>query len=200
MTAPPPTPPALNEPLMTLEELAVWLQVPEISADQEAFAWKVIEGASVVVREAGSPWWSIADTLQLGWVRIPYRAKLMLDLKAKNFFEHPTGAVSETVGPLSERYLDDVVQQLVLTDAEKTLLASLVEDGGPAADQPIVQGIWALSTFRGPFETHNRSSKGVITVPWWREYWPFDAPGGSLPYFAEGELGSPITRPGELLP
>lgn len=176
---------------MTLEELAVWVQEDEIAPEEQALAWKIIEGASVVIREAGSEWWSTANPLPTGHIALPYRAKLMLDLKVKNFWEHRDGAVSETVGPLSSRYLDDIVRQLELSDTEKALLASLVSDDTPAGDQPVVTGIWALSTYRGPLETHDRAPKGVITVPWWRPYWQYDAPGGSLPYYAEGELGSP---------
>jgi hypothetical protein len=187
MTAPVLVPPPLNEPLMTLEELAVWTRVDEIDPEQVDFAWKVIEGASVVVRSAGSLWWvhnPDGDPLPDGHVVIPYRAKLLLDLKAKNFFEHPTGAVSETTGPISERYLDEVVQQIQLTDAEQLLLTQLAAEGvvgGPSG----VTGIWALSTRRGALETHQNENRGVIQVPYWRY--------GSkpLPYYAEGAFGSP---------
>lgn len=180
--------PPLNEPLTTIEELAVWIRRP-ITEDEEPFAYKVIEGTAVVVREAGSVWWtaSTAETLPEGQVRVPYRAKLLADLKAKNFFEHPTGAVSETVGPLSERYLDEVVQQIQLSDAEKLLLAQLADDGGPAAEPRVVQGIWALSAHRGELETHGGRGPRVIHVPYWRH--------GSkmIPYYTEGELGAPLS-------
>jgi hypothetical protein len=183
MTAPA-TPPALNEPLMTIEQLATWVQLPEIPEDRRPFAFMVMEGAAVVFRDAGSPWWVYpgASPLPAGHVVIPARAKLMYDLKVKNFFEHPTGAVSETVGPLSERYLDEVVKQLELSQGEKDLLASLADDDDPATG-PSLQ-IWALSTYRGPLETHS-AVRGVIHVPWWR-------PGSkALPYYAAGALGSP---------
>lgn len=176
---------------MTIEELVSWLPgVDAIEPEDLSFANNVIEGASVVVREAGSGWWCPASTdpLPAGWIKIPYRAKLMLDLKVKNFFEHRTGAISETTGPISERYLDDIVKQLELTDAEKTLLAELAAAGGDPAATPVVQGIWALSTYVGPLETHQYAPKGVISVPWWRPYWPEY---GSIDYFAEGALGSP---------
>lgn len=195
-TDPVPVPPALNEPLMTLEELAVWVQEPDgIPVEEQDLAWKIIEGASVVVREAGSSWWCPADTDPLpdGWIKIPYRAKLLLDLKVKNFYEHRDGAISETTGPLSSRYLDDVVAQLQLTDTEKELLATLAADGGDPSDMSTVSGIWALSTFRGSLETHNGPVTGVICVPWWRPYWPLDAPNGSLPYYVEGAFGSPTS-------
>lgn len=179
------TPPALNEPLMTIEQLATWVQLPEIPEDRLPFAYMVMEGAAVVIREAGSQWWVYppTDPLPAGHIVIPARAKLMYDLKAKNFFEHPTGAISETTGPISERYLDEVVQQLQLTQAEKDLLASLASDDGDPATAPSL-AIWALSTTRGPLETHSRV-RGVIHVPYWR--WGSKA----IPYYAAGALGSP---------
>lgn len=187
-------PPPLNAPLMTIEELATWVRLPEIPTDQQDFAWKAIEGASVVVREAGSIWWTTAvDPLPTGHIRIPYRAKLLLDLKVKNFFEHPTGAVSETVGPLSERYLDEVVQQIQLSDDEEQLLAQLAAEGGAEMTYPAITGIWALSTTRGTLETHDPAVRGVIHIPSWREG------AQAYPYFADGSFGSPLTE-GELLP
>lgn len=201
MTEPTPTPPALNEPLMTLEELVAWLPgETEIPTENQDFAWKVIEGASVVVREAGSEWWCPADTdpLPAGWIKIPYRAKLLLDLKVKNFYEHPDGAIQESVGPLSSRYLDDVVEQIQLTEDEKALLAQLATEGGDPADVPVLTGIWALSTTRGDLETHSRASRRIIHAPWWRSY---ESP---FPYFVEGDFidfdDVEPTYPGELLP
>lgn len=177
------TPPPLNQPLMTIEQLAVWVQLPEIPEDRRPFAYMVMEAAAVVFRDAGSDWWVYpgADPLPVGHVVVPSRAKLMYDLKVKNFYEHPTGAVSETVGPLSERYLDEVVQQLQLSEAEKQILADLGYVGGDPAAGPNLQ-IWALSTTRGPLETGQRT-RGVIHVPWWR--------GKAMPYYATGALGSP---------
>jgi hypothetical protein len=179
------TPPPLNEPLMTLPQLAVWVQLPEIPEDRRDFALTVMEAGAVVIRDAGSEWWVYPgeDPLPEGHIRLPARAKLMYDLKVKNFFEHPTGAVSETTGPISERYLDEVVKQLELSEAEKIMLAGLAEVPGDPAAGPNLQ-IWALSTTRGPMETGYRQ-RGVIHVPWWR-------PGSKmLPYYAAGALGSP---------
>lgn len=171
MSAPlPPT-----EPFTTLEELAVWTQEPGgIPEDRELFATAVVNAVAIVIRSIGSEWWT-HDT-------IPPRIKLMADLKAKNFYEHPTGAVSETVGPLSERFLDEVVQQIFFTDDEEALIRQLTpSDGGEA----VLQGLWVLTTSRGELETHGRSRDTTIHVPYWR------ATSKQIPYFAAGDLGSP---------
>lgn len=167
-----PTPPDPWEPFTTLLELAKWVQLPEIPADRQPFAEIVLGATAVVIREAGSRYWT-AET-------IPPRVKLIADLKAKNFFEHPTGAVSETVGPLSERYLDEVVQQLQLTDEEKALIGSYAGDDDPLTPGQLV-GLWVLSTTRGPLETH-QSGGGVIYANWWRAF------SKKFPWYAEGSV------------
>ena len=168
----------MGEPLTTPQELAVWLQVDVIPDDQMQFALAVLAATAVVIRDAGSIWWT-HDT-------IPPRAKVIADLKAKNFFEHPTGAVNETVGPISERFLDAVVQQIELTDAERALLASLAGDDADPTTPPQLTGIWGLSTTRGPLETHNQAGGGVIYVQWG------DLPMNKLlPYWAAGTIGAP---------
>lgn len=170
-----PAPPPLNEPLTTLQELAVWVQEPEIPEDKIAFATNILMGVAVVIRMAGSIYWTHDD--------VHPRAKLLADIKAKNFYEHPTGATSETVGPLSERYLDEVVEQFKLSDAEALLLASLVTPGEePDGDGTLDTGLWTLSTTRGPLETHQHRT-GYLTVPFVR--------GQSSPYYAIGAFGSP---------
>lgn len=183
-----PIPPAATTQLTTLAELAVWVQEPEIPEDKVLFAEYVLAGVAVVIRHYGSQWWVHDPTPEvppLGHVIIPPRAKLIADLKAKNFYEHPTGAVSETVGPISERYLDQVVQQIELTDSEKALLVSLAPDDDPTTDEVVISGLWALSTTRGPLETHSQRGGGVITVPYWR-------PGSDgVPLYRSGAFGSP---------
>lgn len=174
-----PLPPLETEPLTTMAELAKWVQLPEIPAEKIAFAEMVLAGVAVVIRHYGSKWW----TIQTDPVNIPPRAKLIADLKAKNFYEHPTGAVSETVGPLSERYLDEVVKQIELTDGEIALLAELAGEDG-TTEEVEIRGLWALSTTRGPLETHT-ATRGVITVPYWRPS------SQGIPYYAEGAFGSP---------
>lgn len=177
MTTPAPLPDPW-EPFTTLTELAVWVQLPEIPEDQVQFANIVLGATAVVIRDKGSKYWTRTT--------IPARVKLLADLKAKNFFEHPTGAVSETTGPISERYLDEVVQQLQLTEAEELLVAGYAgDDGDPTTDDGIV-GLWVLSTTRGPLETHQNEGKGVDYVPWYRQ-------GSKLfPYYASGTWGAPL--------
>lgn len=168
-----PTPP--TEPFTTLQELAVWTQeTAGIPEDRRLFAEAVLNAVAIVIRSIGSQWWTRAS--------LPPRIKLMADLKAKNFYEHPTGAVSETVGPLSERFLDEVVRQISFTDDEEALIRELAptEDG-----EAVLQTIWVLTTTRGPLETHGRSRDTTVYVPYWR------ATSKAIPYFTAGELGSP---------
>lgn len=166
---PPPT-----EPFTTLQELAVWVQEPSgIPTDRISFAMVVVDAVAVVIRDIGNDYWTYAT--------IPPRVKLIADLKAKNFYEHPTGAVSETVGPLSERFLDEVVQQLVFSDDERNLIASYSSDEHEAQ----LAGIWVLTATRGPMETHQRTRQGITHVPYWR------ATSKPIPYFAAGDLGTP---------
>lgn len=167
--------PALNTPLTTPQQLAVWLGLPQIPPDKADFADQILMGVAVVIRMAGDPKWTIDN--------IHPRAKLLADIKAKDFYQHPNGEQSETVGPLSSRYIDDVMLRYKLTEDEETLLAGLVDhDGDPTTPNEGIPGLWVMSTTRGPVETH-QGSVGVLTVPWWR--------GSSFPYYAEGAFGSP---------
>lgn len=171
-----PTPPDPWEPFTTRPELARWLQLPDISEEQWPFAELVTRAVGMLIREYGSKYWTYEN--------VPPRVKLFADLKAKNFVQHPTGAISETTGPLSERFIEDVVRELDnFTDAEKSMLASYSGDDDPLTPAE-VKGLWALSTTRGPLETH-QGRAGVITVPYWR------VGSKSIPYYAEGALGSP---------
>jgi hypothetical protein len=169
-----PVAPPMDEPLTTLQELAVWTQQPAISEDDEPFALKVLGAVAVEVRAAGSIYWTHAT--------IPPRAKKIADLVAKNFYEHPSGETNETPGPLNSGYIDGVLVQAELTPEQKAVLA---EEAGDALDaEPEVTGLWALSIDPGPL-LDERPRQGFIPVPYWR------ATSKPIPYYAPGAFGSP---------
>lgn len=173
----PPEPPDPWEPFTTLGELAIWLQLPEVPVDNQPFANLVLGATALVIREKGSWYWT-RETL-------PPRLKLLADVKAKNFYQHPTGAISETTGPISERFIEEVVAQLgEFTTSELTLIASYGGDDDPLTPAQVV-GLWTLSTTRGPLETHQNERAGVIHVP------SFRVGAKMIPYYAAGALGSP---------
>lgn len=171
-----PVAPPMNEPLTTLPELAIWTQQEEISVDDEPFATKILQAVAVEVRSAGSIYWT-HDT-------ITPRAKVVADIVAKNFYEHPSGEKNETIGPLNSGYVDWVLQQVSLTDDQKAILAVEAGDDGDA--EPDVPGLWVLTTTRGPLEAGNGPAvEGCLTVPFWR------ATSKPIPYYALGAFGSP---------
>jgi hypothetical protein len=163
----------MNEPLTTVQELATWTQQEEI-VDDLAFAELILGAVAVVIRDAGSIYWTHDS--------IPPQAKVIADLVAKNFYEHPIGEKNETVGPLNSGYIDAVLQQVTLTDAQKMKLAELA--GDEVDDEPEVVGLWALSIDPGPLH-HQERRQRFITVPYWR---PTSKP---IAYYAPGALGSP---------
>lgn len=144
MTEPVVTPPDL---LVTATELEVWTQQPAGSLADDAFTLKVLWGTSVLIRDAGVSTWTNAT--------IPDRAKLIAIMVAKNYYEHPTGVISDTTGPISERYIDAVVHSMELMPDQAETLARLAAEEAPAADGDFGD-LQVLSTTRGPLETGRR--------------------------------------------
>lgn len=138
-----PTPPDL---LVTAAELEVWVQQPPGSLANDAFTLKVLWGTSVLIRDHGLASWTHAN--------IPERAKLIADMVAKNYWEHPTGAISDTTGPLTERFIDAVVHSMELMPDQIAVLERLANE---AVDTPgDMGGLQTLSTTRGPVEMGRR--------------------------------------------
>lgn len=126
--------------LLTVAELAVWTRT-EI-ADDDVFAVAVIEGASLLVAEtARHTEWTSAT--------VPPRAKLIATLLAKRTFLNPDAVASSTIGPLSERTVEDFARTMELTPAEIDVLESMQGDG-EVGDST---GLWIQPTNRGAVET-----------------------------------------------
>lgn len=118
--------------LVTIASLAVWCQ-QEIE-DDDAFAIKVVNAASIVVRnEAQHPEWTLA-----GGTAAPAQAILIAEMLAKRTYLNPDAVTRSSVGPLSETTLDDFARTLELTDAEKDVLHGY----WPGAEAPGPGGFW----------------------------------------------------------
>lgn len=149
MTAP-------TEPLISIESLRSWTQ-QTIAAD-DPFAGNILMGVSIRLWQYGDSNWT-ADTL-------PPAARLIGELKAKNYFEHPTGASREQVDVISETFINEVLLGLTFTQIEQDELRDLAKDAAP--DGEINIGAWVLTTTRGPLETHGSSPRGAT---YYRDSW-----------------------------
>lgn len=120
----------MAEPLIDRDELTKWLRsnAPDPSdIEMSDFLDVVVAAAEITVRAAGAETWTVLTA--------PPRARLIALLLAKNYFENPDQLISESVGPLSERRVDDVVRGMRLTEEEQAELARLaglepLSDGG----------------------------------------------------------------------
>lgn len=149
--------------LVSTAELEVWTQQPAGSLADDPFTLKVLWGTSVLIRDHGYEGWTSAT--------IPDRAKLIAIVTAKNYFEHPTGVIADTTGPITERYIEEVVHSMTLMDDQITILERLAAD---AVDTPGDMGaLQVLSTTRGPLET-GRGRRGTIFLR--------DAQGNAIAY------------------
>lgn len=154
-----PVPPLITEPLLTQERLAIWAQERPL-LDPE-FADLVIEAVSVLIRRAGSLFWTAAD--------IPPRARDIAYIVAKDYYLNPRQLRQETTGPLQESLDNSVLNGISLTEEQKFELASLVEDAPGEHD-----GLWLLGFTRGPVET-NRRVAGDNLLAWdTRTAWPIE--------------------------
>lgn len=132
--------PLMNEPLITIPRLAVWARRPIESAFDIVFANEVIGAVSTLVRTYGDPAWSI-ETVP---VFFPERADTIAMTTAKSYYINPKGQISDTVGPLSERYIEAVVNNISLTEEQKLELARAAgRDDGEAGTGT---GLWVMST------------------------------------------------------
>jgi response regulator RpfG family c-di-GMP phosphodiesterase len=115
-----PTPPEVPDLLVTPADLAAWLpDVTTAELDGDEFTLKVLWGVSILVRDAGSAAWTRATA--------PERALLIAQIVAKNYYEHPTGVIADTTGPISERYIDAVVHSMELMPEQIEVLERLAQ-------------------------------------------------------------------------
>lgn len=141
MTAP-------TEPLITIEALRSWTQ--QAIDDDDPFAGNILMGVSIKLWQYGDESWT-RETL-------PREARLIGELKAKNYFEHPTGASREQVDVISETFINDVLLGLTFTQTEQDELRALA---GPGTGGEVNVGVWALTVTRGPLETHQGRPRGA---------------------------------------
>lgn len=153
-----PTPPPITEPLLTLPRLAIWAEEYD-GLERAEFAAQVIESVSVLLRTYGDPFWTLAT--------LPPRARDIGYIVAKNYYLNPRQLRQETTGPLQESLDNSVLTGINFTDEQKAELAALADNAPGNFD-----GIWALSTTRGPVETHQRGVRGEVLVWDTRGEWP----------------------------
>lgn len=135
--------------LVSVRELETWTQQPAGSLDDDIFALGILWGTTVLVRDAGVSGWTAAT--------IPDAAKLIAIVVAKNYYEHPTGEISEGVSVLNSRYIDAVVHNMELTPTQLEVLQRLAaEEGNPGAGGSPFGTLQTITTTRGPLETRRR--------------------------------------------
>jgi hypothetical protein len=126
--------------LLTIQELSIWLRQPVEQLDV-AFAAVVIEGVSLLVREAAShPEWEAGT--------VPPRAKLIASVASMRNYNNPDAVAAEgSIGPIGgNRYVEDYARSFELTASEiETLQGMAGEDEIPGSSADM----WILPTTRG---------------------------------------------------
>ena len=128
------TPPLPTEALLTLDRLALWAQERPL-LDPE-FGDLVIEAVTVLLRQFGSPNWTMAN--------LPPRARDIGYIVAKDYYLNPRQLRQETTGPLQESVDDSTLNGINLTEDQKAELAGLVDDAPGTTD-----GLWTMGFERG---------------------------------------------------
>jgi len=139
---------APTQPLISIQALRSWTQDQSIAAE-DPFAMCVLMGVSIRLWQYGNPDWTA--------MTLPREARLIGELKAKNYFQHPTGASREQVDVLSETFVNDVLLGLTFTETEQAELAQFAKP----ADGAVNIGLWVLEVTRGPLETHANDPRGT---------------------------------------
>ncbi len=156
MTEPTPLP---TEPLLTPERLALWAQERPL-ADPE-FADLIIEAVTVLLRQYGSPYWTMAT--------LPPRARDIGYIVAKDYYLNPRQLRQETTGPLQESVNDNTLNGVNLTEEQKAELAGLIPDAAGTFD-----GVWTMGFTRGPVETNRKPSSSNVILWDTRGGWPIE--------------------------
>lgn len=151
MTEPAPT----VDLLVTPAELEVWVQEPAGSLATDLFTLKVLWATSVLIRDAGLATWT-HDT-------IPERAKLIAELVAKNYWLNPEGVIADTTGPITERYIAEVVHNMTLTSGQEEILARVAAEATPPATGDFGD-LQVLGTTRGPLEVKRRGQRPTVYI------------------------------------
>lgn len=117
--------------LITLSTLRTASQ-RDLPDDSTYAAWVIHQASEVVLEAVDSP---IADS-EWDASNAPRAARRIALRMAVNAIKHPDSAIAETVGPLSERFLEEAVTWFVLTDQDRIDLGEL---GGNASSG---NGLW----------------------------------------------------------
>jgi hypothetical protein len=136
----------MTDELITERELALWTQTPEEAIASDPFAAEVREKVSDYVR-------SVAGQTRATWTvaTLPYDARVIVLWMAKRTYSNPDQVVQESVGPLSERRLDEAAMGMALTESERETLEGYkssgaggglytmsIDDSRPGATQAVV--------------------------------------------------------------
>jgi len=159
-----------TQPLITVAALRSWTQ--EQIDDNDPFAGNILMGVSIRLWQYGSEAWTV-DSL-------PREARLIGELKAKNYWQHPTGASREQVDVISESFINDVLLGLTFTETEREELRKLA--GESAGGTPSI-GVWVIETTRGELETHQGHRNGTT---YYSDSW-----GSPLPLLPAGHFLGP---------
>ncbi len=173
MTEPAPTP-APTDPLLTPQRLSTWAQETPLS--DPALADLIIEAVSVLLRQFGSPTWTM-ETL-------PPRARDIGYIVAKDYYLNPRQLRQETTGPLQESVNNSVLNGINLTEEQKAELASLTTTTPGQVD-----GLYTLEWTRGAVETNQQHARRDVLIYDTRGEWP-------IAYLDESEdVFAPLDEP-----
>ncbi len=150
-----------TDPLIDAQRLSLWAQ--ERPLQDLEFAEAVIDAVSTLIRSAGSALWSAAT--------IPARARDIACIVARDYYLNPGQLRSETIGPLTETRAESVLRGLSLSEDQRAELAGLAADVDPTAG---VDGLWTLSTTRGPVEMSRTRVGGNVVIWDTRGGWPVE--------------------------
>jgi len=140
--------------LVSVRELEVWTQQSAGALDGDVFALGILWGTTILLRDHGHSGWTAAT--------IPDAAKLIGIVVAKNYYEHPDGAISEGVSVLNSRYIDAVVHNMELMPTQIEVLERLAAEEGAVDPGTSWGGLRTLTTTRGPVETARRRRGGTL--------------------------------------
>lgn len=118
--------------IITLDDLAPWVQRTPAELADDPLAQKVIDRASLLVNDAARQKWSIEDPEN----QPPGIAVSIAEALAARTFSNPRVVQQQSTGPMSERLADIVLTGMSLRDDEIARLAEYRADhdaGGGAS-------------------------------------------------------------------
>ena len=133
----------MADPLVTLSQLALWTQRAEAELEADPFATELITELSDYARFlAGRPDWVRIGFDDETTFEAPYDVRRAVLMAAKRTYKNPDGEVSNTVGPISSRILDQEAVTGAFTEAELAAIQGYNPGGAP-------DGLYVITTTRG---------------------------------------------------